>query len=113
MSVILPNSQHTTQIKYNTIYDTNDLVIGNCTIYSGNKLFIHYHDIDEIYIITEGIGEVYNGEKWVIARKGDIFKFKAGTYHGAMAAENYLLKFTYMFFTGPFNTIKYHVKSNL
>ena len=113
MSVVLPNSQNNMKIKYNTIYDTNGLVIGICTIYSGNKLFLHYHDFDEVYMITEGIGEVYNGEKWVIARKGDIFKFKAGTYHSAMAAENYPLKFTYMFLNGPFNTIKYYGKSNL
>lgn len=113
MSIILPDSQNNMKIKYNTIYNTNELVIGNCTIYSGNKLFLHYHDFDEVYMITDGIGEIYNGEKWVIARKGDIFKFKAGTLHCAMSAENYLLKFTYMFLNGPFNTIKYHVKSKL
>ena len=113
MSIILPNSKDNLKIKYNTIYDTNELVVGNCTIYSGNKLFLHYHDFDEIYMITEGIGEVYNGEKWVIARRGDFFKFKAGTYHGAMAGENYALKFTYMFLNGPFKMIKYYGKSNL
>ena len=55
MSIVLPNSQNNMKIKYNTIYDTNRLVIGNCTIYSGNKLFLHYHDFDEVYMINRKV----------------------------------------------------------
>ena len=110
---VLPNSFESTKIKYETIHDSDNLVIGNCTMYGDSELFVHYHDIDEIYIITEGVGYVYTGQKWEPAKKGDIFKFKSKTYHCAKTEKDSILKFTYVFFEGPFNTIKYHGKSNL
>ena len=44
-------------------------------------LKIHYHDYDEIYMITNGSGFVYKNDRWFKAEKGNVFLFKAKELH--------------------------------
>ena len=76
-----------------------------------NFLTPHHHDHNEIYIITRGIGYVYKIDKWIAVKKDDIFLFKSGELHCAKTDDE--LEFIYVFDKGPFNTIKYYMKSKL
>jgi len=101
----LPKSLNIPELHYETIYETNNTVVGKCTIFKGNKFTIHYHNISEIYIILDGNGEVFNKGKWEKTKKGDIFNFPPYTQHCARTST--MLKILYIFNNGPFNQVKY------
>lgn len=109
---ILPNFLVTDNISYQTLFENENSVLGKCVLKKDNSfLKIHYHDYDEIYMITNGSGFIYKNDRWFKAEKGNVFLFKAKELHCAKTNDS--LEFMYLFPKGPFKTIKYHMKSNL
>ena len=95
--------------KLSEVINRVDLVIGECKI--ENNIFpdIHYHpDHMEVYIIKDGIGEIYIKDKWIPTKSGDIHIIPPYTLHGLKT--NSKIHMYYIFNSGPFETIKYIYK---
>tara|TARA_Y100000389_G_C17468676_1_gene528167 strand:+ start:7041 stop:7382 length:342 start_codon:yes stop_codon:yes gene_type:complete len=108
--VFLPLWSKEYNCSYKTLINRKNLIIGECSLY--NKIYpdLHYHsNSHEIYIILEGSGYVYNGNKWEYTEKGDIYEFKPYTYH-ALKTTGYI-KILYIFNNGPFEKIDYNFKN--
>ena len=107
--VSLPNNLKNNDIEYTTLIDTPTLVIGTCNVYNNKSMLkAHHHELNEYYIITSGTGYVYKNDKWIPAKKDDVFEFTAGEKHLCEPDTEEGLSFIYVFQKGPFNGIKYY-----
>jgi len=109
---ILPNDGNKDGLIYKTLYN-KEVVIGNCTVFPNAHFELHYHDMTEIYMIIEGVGEVFNNNKWNPVKKGDIIIFPAKTIHCCRTDRPEGIKLIYMFSKGPFESIKYYFAKEL
>ena len=108
--VKLPLSSRDKKIRYKTIYNTKDIVIGKCKLHNSTNPVIHYHNnATEIYIVTKGKGEVYKHPNWVPTKKGDTHIFPPHTPHCLRTSGKVTL--FYIFTTGPFENIDYEFLS--
>lgn len=107
----LPLSMKSDYYKYNTILNRNDMVIGECELNRCIFPDIHYHTYSrEIYLILEGNGFVYKGDKWIYTSVGDIHYFNPYCYHG-LKTDNHI-KILYIFTRGPYKNIDYNYKKS-
>lgn len=102
----LQNKSTTAGVTWDTLYDHDDLVIGKCTVLALNDFKPHFHHVVEIYIITDGSGEVLINNEWFPAKKGDIFVINPFQWH--CCKTNHSISLIYVFKKGPFKTIGYY-----
>ena len=109
----LPENYISEKLKYKTITNNKNFVLGTCAILPESDYKIHKHKISETYIITEGTGEIYVNDHWRSVKKGDVIVFKSDVWHCCKTSNPKGIKLVYFFNTGPFNTIEYIYQSKL
>jgi mannose-6-phosphate isomerase-like protein (cupin superfamily) len=94
-------------LAWETLVDTDRLVLGTCEILPGSAYKIHKHVVPETYVITRGTGEVYDDTRWRSVAKGDVVVFKPGAWHCCRTFDPAGIDLVYFFDTGTFATIDY------
>ena len=109
--ITLPHKSVSKFSSWKTLFENDNIVIGHCKLYKGCKCMPHYHDIFEIYIITNGKGIMLKNSDWFYVKKGDVITINPGEKH--CCETNSMIEITYIFNQGPFKNIKYYKDSNI